>query len=188
MEKVSALTAQKVHDLLFVSAGTPGLDLTWSPSVSVMMTSKRAAVPSIHEAKDMFAKLWCARPLAGLPAVSVPFPGIRIHTPWRGHWATQPLLCQAAIKNSRSAPVRRLFGDEYWEEMMKDEDFEDYEDWATATFRNVLLPQLIVRGKYQPFFQETSSASPSQIHVFWDVDNKHPDWVTPEDMAMNIRL
>ena len=29
--------AQKVHDLVFVSAGTPGLDLTWSPSEGVMM-------------------------------------------------------------------------------------------------------------------------------------------------------
>ena len=29
--------AQKVHDLVFVSAGTPGLDLTWSPSKGVMM-------------------------------------------------------------------------------------------------------------------------------------------------------
>ena len=29
--------AQKVHDLVFVSAGTLGLDLTWSPSVGVMM-------------------------------------------------------------------------------------------------------------------------------------------------------
>ena len=29
--------AQKVHDLVFVSAGTPVLDLTWSPSEGVMM-------------------------------------------------------------------------------------------------------------------------------------------------------
>ena len=29
--------AQKVHDLVFVSAGTLGLDLTWSPSEGVMM-------------------------------------------------------------------------------------------------------------------------------------------------------
>ena len=29
--------AQKVHDLVFVPAGTPGLDLTWSSSEGVMM-------------------------------------------------------------------------------------------------------------------------------------------------------
>ena len=37
LDKVGALMAQKVHDLVFVSAGTPGLDLTWSPSEGVMM-------------------------------------------------------------------------------------------------------------------------------------------------------
>ena len=35
--KVGVLMAQKVRDLVFVSAGTPGLDLTWSPSEGVMM-------------------------------------------------------------------------------------------------------------------------------------------------------
>ena len=37
LDKVGALMAQKVHYLVFVSAGTPGLDLTWSPSEGVMM-------------------------------------------------------------------------------------------------------------------------------------------------------
>ena len=37
LDKVGALMAQKVHDLVFVSTGTPGLDLTWSPSERVMM-------------------------------------------------------------------------------------------------------------------------------------------------------
>ena len=37
MDKVGASMAQKVHDLVFASAGTPGLDLTWSPSEGVMM-------------------------------------------------------------------------------------------------------------------------------------------------------
>ena len=40
LDKVGALMAQKVHDLEFVSAGTPGLDLTWSPSEDVMMMKK----------------------------------------------------------------------------------------------------------------------------------------------------
>ena len=37
LDKVGALMAQKVHDLVFVSAGTPSVDLTWSPSKRVMM-------------------------------------------------------------------------------------------------------------------------------------------------------
>ena len=37
LDKVGAWMAQKVHDLVFVSAGTPGLDLTWSPFEGVMM-------------------------------------------------------------------------------------------------------------------------------------------------------
>ena len=45
-DKVDASMAQKVHDLVFVSAGTPGLDLTWSPSEGVMMIKKtRTASP-----------------------------------------------------------------------------------------------------------------------------------------------
>ena len=40
LQKVGAWMAQKVHDLVFVSVGTLGLDLTWSPSkghLGVMM-------------------------------------------------------------------------------------------------------------------------------------------------------
>ena len=37
LDKVGALMAHKVHDLVFVSTGTPGLDLPWSPSEGVMM-------------------------------------------------------------------------------------------------------------------------------------------------------
>ena len=37
MDKVGALMAQKVHDLVFVSAGTPGLDQTLSPSEGLML-------------------------------------------------------------------------------------------------------------------------------------------------------
>ena len=37
LDNVGALMAQKVHDLVSVSAGTLGLDLTWSPSEGVMM-------------------------------------------------------------------------------------------------------------------------------------------------------
>ena len=37
LDKVSTLMAQKVHDLVFVSASTPVLDLTWSKSEGVMM-------------------------------------------------------------------------------------------------------------------------------------------------------
>ena len=44
LDEVGALMAQKFHDLVFVSAGTPGLDLTWSPSQGVMMIMMNYAV------------------------------------------------------------------------------------------------------------------------------------------------
>ena len=53
MDKVGALMAQTVHDLVLVSDGTPGVDLTWSPSEGVMImmmnarqASKLANMPS----------------------------------------------------------------------------------------------------------------------------------------------
>ena len=41
LDKVGALMAQKVHDLVFVSAGTQGLDLTCSSSEGVMMMKEK---------------------------------------------------------------------------------------------------------------------------------------------------
>ena len=55
--------AQKVHDLVFVSAGTPGLDLTWSPSEGVMM---------------MMNVLDCVR--AGVPHTPPDYPNNQAHT------------------------------------------------------------------------------------------------------------
>ena len=37
MDQEGALRAQKVRDLVFVLAGIPGIDLTWSPLDGVMM-------------------------------------------------------------------------------------------------------------------------------------------------------
>ena len=44
MDKVDGSMAQKVHDLVFVSAGTLGLDLTWFPSEGVMMMIQTSLV------------------------------------------------------------------------------------------------------------------------------------------------
>ena len=57
LDKVGALMAQKVHDLVFVSAGTPGLDLTWSPSEGVMMMTNDHALLNVSWVTELLKDL-----------------------------------------------------------------------------------------------------------------------------------
>ena len=58
LDKVGALMAQKVHDLVIESAGTPGLYLTRSPSEGVMMILANYLV-GVCSVMTLFALFGC---------------------------------------------------------------------------------------------------------------------------------